>query len=63
MKRFSEWSGRTLEPTLIGTLENIVDRVWRYIDEGVTLFILSFLGGDFEKEAKLFRDEVVAAFN
>jgi hypothetical protein len=26
---------------------------------GVTLFIVSFLGGDFEREARLFAEEVV----
>jgi F420-dependent oxidoreductase-like protein len=44
---------------LIGTPEKIVQSLHEYIDRGATHFILSFLGGDFEKEATLFMDEVV----
>ena len=44
---------------LIGTPENIAQSLHEYVDRGATHFILSFLGGDFEKEATLFMDEVV----
>ena len=44
---------------LIGTPENIAQRLHEYVDRGATHFILSFLGRDFEKEAPLFMNEVV----
>jgi alkanesulfonate monooxygenase SsuD/methylene tetrahydromethanopterin reductase-like flavin-dependent oxidoreductase (luciferase family) len=44
---------------LIGTPENIAQSLHEYIDKGVTHFILSFLGGNFEKEATIFVDEVI----
>lgn len=44
---------------LFGTPENIAQSLHEYVDRSATHFILSFLGGDFEKEATLFMDEVV----
>jgi len=32
------------------------------VDVGATLFILSFLGGDWERDARLFMDEVAPEF-
>ena len=43
---------------LVGTPETMTDRLREYVEEGASLFILSFLGGDWEKDARLFRDEV-----
>ncbi len=47
---------------LVGTPEMITDQLNQYVAKGATLFILSFLGGDWEKEASLFRDEVSPHF-
>jgi alkanesulfonate monooxygenase SsuD/methylene tetrahydromethanopterin reductase-like flavin-dependent oxidoreductase (luciferase family) len=47
---------------LIGTPETIIQQIAEYIDEGVSQFILSFLGGDWEKEANLFTDKVMLEF-
>ncbi len=47
---------------LVGTPEMITDQLNQYVAKGATLFILSFLGGDWEKEARLFRDEVSPHF-
>ena len=47
---------------LVGTPEMITGRLNEYVENGATMFILSFLGGDWEKEAKLFRDEVSPHF-
>jgi len=44
---------------IVGTPEDVVGQLGAYVDVGVTLFIISFLGGDFEREAKLFAEEVV----
>lgn len=59
------FSGRDVEPPsmgLVGTPETITERINEYVEEGASLFILSFLGGDWEKEARLFRDEVAPNF-
>lgn len=47
---------------LIGTPEMITGRLNEYVEKGATMFILSFLGGNWEKEANLFRDEVSPHF-
>jgi alkanesulfonate monooxygenase SsuD/methylene tetrahydromethanopterin reductase-like flavin-dependent oxidoreductase (luciferase family) len=59
-KNFYTDQSRTSELRgLIGTPENLAQSLHEYTDRGATHFILSFLGGDFEKEATLFMDEVV----
>jgi alkanesulfonate monooxygenase SsuD/methylene tetrahydromethanopterin reductase-like flavin-dependent oxidoreductase (luciferase family) len=59
-KNFYTDQSRTSELRgLIGTPENIAQSLHEYTDRGATHFILSFLGGDFEKEATLFMEEVV----
>jgi len=59
-KSFYTGQSRTSELRgLIGTPENIAQSLHEYTDSGATHFILSFLGGDFEKEATMFMDEVV----
>jgi alkanesulfonate monooxygenase SsuD/methylene tetrahydromethanopterin reductase-like flavin-dependent oxidoreductase (luciferase family) len=50
------------EGGLIGTPEMIRQQIAEYIDEGVSLFILSFLGGDWDKEANLFAEKVMHEF-
>ncbi len=45
---------------LLGTPESIRQDVYRYRDAGVDMVILSFLGGEWEKEITLFREEVVS---
>jgi alkanesulfonate monooxygenase SsuD/methylene tetrahydromethanopterin reductase-like flavin-dependent oxidoreductase (luciferase family) len=47
---------------LVGDPETIAQRMHEYVDEGATLFILSFLGGDWERDARLFMDEVAPEF-
>jgi F420-dependent oxidoreductase-like protein len=59
---FANQNVKTPSIGLVGTPEMITDQLNEYIDEGVTLFILSFLGGDWVKEAQLFRDEVFPHF-
>jgi alkanesulfonate monooxygenase SsuD/methylene tetrahydromethanopterin reductase-like flavin-dependent oxidoreductase (luciferase family) len=44
---------------LLGTPESIRQDIYRYRDAGVDMIILSFLGGEWEKEIKLFKDEVI----
>jgi F420-dependent oxidoreductase-like protein len=43
---------------IVGTPEEVIEQLGGYVDAGVTLFIISFLGGDFEREARLFAEEV-----
>jgi alkanesulfonate monooxygenase SsuD/methylene tetrahydromethanopterin reductase-like flavin-dependent oxidoreductase (luciferase family) len=47
---------------LVGDPETITQRIREYVDEGATLFILSFLGDDWEREARLFMEEVAPEF-
>lgn len=47
---------------IAGTPDVCIDQIQRYVDAGVTLFILRFMGGEFEAEARLFAEEVVPAF-
>lgn len=49
-------------PAIYGSPAECVRLIQDYIDVGVSLFILSFLGGDFESEARLFAEEVMPAF-
>jgi alkanesulfonate monooxygenase SsuD/methylene tetrahydromethanopterin reductase-like flavin-dependent oxidoreductase (luciferase family) len=48
------------EKGLLGTPESIRQDIYRYRDAGVDMVILSFLGGEWEKEITLFREEVVS---
>jgi alkanesulfonate monooxygenase SsuD/methylene tetrahydromethanopterin reductase-like flavin-dependent oxidoreductase (luciferase family) len=45
---------------LLGTPESIRQDIYRYRDAGVDMVILSFLGGEWDKEITLFREEVVS---
>jgi alkanesulfonate monooxygenase SsuD/methylene tetrahydromethanopterin reductase-like flavin-dependent oxidoreductase (luciferase family) len=45
---------------LLGTPESIRHDIYRYKDAGVDMIILSFLGGEWEKEATLFKEEVLS---
>jgi len=49
-------------PSLVGDPETITQRIREYVDEEATLFILSFLGDDWEREARLFMEEVAPEF-
>ncbi|MCW4014656.1 MAG: LLM class flavin-dependent oxidoreductase [Candidatus Bathyarchaeota archaeon] len=44
---------------LVGTPESIRQDIYKYIDAGTNMFILSFLGGEWDKEANLFKEEVI----
>ncbi len=44
---------------LLGTPESIRQDIYRYVDAGAEMFILSFLGGEWEKEISLFREKVI----
>ena len=44
---------------LIGSPETIRQKIYEYMDAGVDMFILSFLGGEWKKEITLFKDEVI----
>jgi len=45
---------------LVGSPETIRGRVEEYMEAGVDYIILSFLGGEWEKEVTMFREPVVA---
>jgi len=47
---------------LVGDPETVTQRINQYVDEGATLFILSFLGGDWERDARLFMEKVASEF-
>jgi len=55
-------STRGGRPPISGTPEQCVEQIRRYVDVGVTLFIVRFMGRDFEKESRLFAEEVLPAF-
>ena len=44
---------------LIGSPESITEKIYEYMDAGVDMFILSFLGGEWEKEITLFKEDVM----
>ena len=65
VKRLASHYGRPENELMVpiaGTPEECVEQIQRYIDVGISLFILMFYGGDSIGEAKLFADEVVPAF-
>jgi alkanesulfonate monooxygenase SsuD/methylene tetrahydromethanopterin reductase-like flavin-dependent oxidoreductase (luciferase family) len=45
-----------------GTPNQCIKQLQDYVDVGVTLFILRFMGGNYIKEAKLFAEEVLPSF-
>lgn len=45
---------------LVGTPESIRQDIYKYMDAGVEMFILSFLGGEWNKEATLFKEEIIS---
>ncbi len=53
----------SLRPPIAGTSSECVEQIGRYVDAGVSLFILRFMGGDLEEEATLFAEEVAPAFS
>jgi len=55
-------AGDDRRPPLIGTPEQVVEQLGRYIDVGVNLFIIRFMGDDLKKEAELFADAVMPQF-
>jgi alkanesulfonate monooxygenase SsuD/methylene tetrahydromethanopterin reductase-like flavin-dependent oxidoreductase (luciferase family) len=59
--RYGGASG-TRRPPLAGTSEQIVEQVTRYVDAGVSLFIIRFMGENLRREAEVFADEVVPNF-
>ncbi len=55
-------AGGTRRPPLAGNPEQIVEQVRRYIDAGVSLFIIRFMGENIHREAEVFADEVLPNF-
>ena len=55
-----ESAGRV--PPLHGAPTDIIEQIQAYIDEGVSLFMIRFMGEDMYREAKLFAEEVVPSF-
>jgi F420-dependent oxidoreductase-like protein len=49
-------------PPLAGAPDEVIEQVQRYIDAGVRMFIVRFMGDDFGSEARLFAEEVVPSF-
>ena len=47
---------------LIGSPEALIQRIYEYIDAGVSMFILSFLGPSWRREVDLFAEKVVPEF-
>jgi alkanesulfonate monooxygenase SsuD/methylene tetrahydromethanopterin reductase-like flavin-dependent oxidoreductase (luciferase family) len=47
---------------LIGGPEELIQRIYEYIDAGARMFILSFLGPSWRKEVDLFAEKVVPEF-
>jgi len=44
---------------LRGTPEDVISQINEYREAGVDYFIVRFMGGDFEREAKVFADHVL----
>lgn len=49
-------------PPLAGAPDQVIEQVQRYIDAGVRMFIVRFMGDDFSSEARLFAEEVAPSF-
>jgi len=65
-RRMSATSDRppeSLRPPIAGTPNECIEQIQRYIDVGVSLFILRFMGDDFEADSETFAKEVAQAFN
>lgn len=54
-------SAYKLRPPILGTPKECVEQIKKYIEIGVGLFILMFVGGDNKGEANLFAEEVAPA--
>jgi F420-dependent oxidoreductase-like protein len=64
-RRMSATSDRppeSLRPPIAGTPNECIEQIQRYIDVGVSLFILRFMGDDFEADSETFAKEVAPAF-
>lgn len=48
-------------PPIFGTPEQCLEQIQRYMDIGVTLFIMRFVGNNFAKQVKLFAKNVISA--
>jgi len=55
-------SPERLRPPISGTPEDCVEQIQRYLDVGVSLFILRFMGTDNMRQAEIFAKEVMPAF-
>ncbi len=49
-------------PPLAGAPDEVIEQVQRYIDAGVRMFIVRFMGDDFDSEARLFAEKVAPSF-
>ena len=63
MSAASDRPPESLMPPLAGTPQECIEQIHRYIDVGVSLFILRFVGDNFEAETTLFAEEVAPAFS
>jgi len=60
LKKYKDIGGEI--PPIFGTPERCIAQIQRYIDVGVTFFIMRFMGSNFEKQVKLFANNVLSAF-
>ena len=58
-KRFKNVTWTQPGRGLVGTPESIRQDIYKYMNAGTDMFILSFLGGEWDKEATLFKEEVI----
>ena len=58
-KRFSGVETTSSGRELVGTPESIRQDIYKFIDAGTDMFILSFLGGEWDNEITLFQEEVI----
>ena len=49
-------------PPILGTPSECIEQIQGYVDVGITLFIVRFMGESFEEEVRLFAEEVMPAF-
>lgn len=49
-------------PPLAGAPDEVIEQVQRYVDAGVRMFIVRFMGEDLSSEARLFAEEVAPSF-
>lgn len=63
MSAASDRPPESIRPPIAGTPTECIEQIQRYIDVGVSLFIIRFVGEDFQAETRLFAEEVAPAFS